>query len=306
MAITKTIIPAAGLGTRFLPYTKAIPKEMLPILNKPAIQYSIEESLSSGVSQFILITGKGKNAIADHIDAAYNHEVTLEERNQQNLLSSTDRLGRLGTYTYIRQHEPLGLGHAISLAQQCIGPKEYFGIALPDDIIDGKDPALKQLIRIAHQEKASVIAVQEVPANCVSSYGIVDIKKQITPNLFQISKVTEKPSLKDAPSNLAVVGRYILSAKIFGALDYVSTLDTEEIQLSDAISHMIQNNERVFAYKIQGRRYDLGTPIGWVKANIGYALQNPEYAPHIRKILEEADTPNSILYNPAKAIEHTL
>lgn len=306
MAITKTIIPAAGLGTRFLPYTKAIPKEMLPILNKPAIEYGIEESIASGASQFILITGKGKNAIADHIDAAYNYENTLEERNKNDLLTSTARLERLGTYTYIRQREPLGLGHAVSLAKQCIGPKEYFGIILPDDIIDSKDPALKQLIRIAHQEKASVIAVQEVPSNCVSQYGIISIKKQITPNLFQISKITEKPTFKDAASNLAVVGRYVLSAKIFNSLEYISTLGTDEIQLSDAITHMLQNNERVFAYKIQGRRYDLGTPVGWVKANIGYALKNPEYAPHIRTILEEADTPNSILYNPAKAIEHTL
>jgi UTP--glucose-1-phosphate uridylyltransferase len=306
MTITKTVIPAAGLGTRFLPYTKVIPKEMLPIINKPAIQHSVEEALASGVSDFLLITGKGKTSIADHLDASYSHEVTLEERDKTDLLSCTDRLSRLGSYTYIRQPEPLGLGHAISLAHNFISPKEYFGIILPDDIIDSKDPALKQLMRIALQEKASIIAVQEVPPNCVSSYGIINIKKTITPNLFQLSGVVEKPKLKDAPSNLAIVGRYILSAKIFNSLECISTRGDSEIQLTDGINHMIQNNERVFAYKIQGRRYDLGTPIGWLKANIGYALKNPEYASQIKTILEEADTSNSILYNPAKAIEHIL
>lgn len=306
MNITKIIIPAAGLGTRFLPYTKAIPKEMLPILNKPAIQYSIEEALASEVSDFILITGKGKCSIADHLDSAYNYEAVLKEQDKSDLLTCTDRLSRLGSYTYIRQREPLGLGHAVSLAHNCIGPKEYFGIILPDDIIVSKDPALKQLMRIAIQEKASIVAVQEVPPNCVSSYGIINIKKQITPNLFQVAGITEKPSLKDAPSNLAVVGRYVLSSKIFNSLDCISTRGDSEIQLTDAIAHMAQNNERVFAYKIQGQRYDLGTPVGWLKANIGYALKNPEYAPHIKQILEEADTMESILYNPAKAIEHTL
>ena len=305
MSVTKIVIPAAGLGSRFLPYTKAIPKEMLPVLNKPLIQYSIEEGLSSEINNFILITDKDKNAIANHIDADHPHASTLTERNAHSLLASAERIGRLGNYTYIRQREPLGLGHAVWLANHCIAPKEYFGIMLPDELIDSKEPALKQLIRIAYQEKASVIAVQEVPQNMVSHHDIIAIKKTITPSLFQVSHILEKPHLKDAPSHLAVVGRYVVSGKIFSALDYVSSsLECEEIQLNKAISALMQNNERVFAYKIQGTHYTIDTPLSWLGANIGYGLKNPEYAAYIRKMVngEPAETNHSPLFNPAKAM----
>jgi UTP--glucose-1-phosphate uridylyltransferase len=305
MEITKAIIPAAGLGTRFLPFTKAVPKEMLPLLNKPVIQYAAEEGLQSEISQFLIITSKGKHAIADHFDIAVVLEAFLKERDKIGLIAGIEKLARLAQFIYIRQAEPLGLGHAIWLARHAIN-KEYFGIALPDDIIIGKQPALSQLIRVARQEKASVIAVQEVPAECVSSYGIVAIKKQITPNLFQLSHVVEKPHPKDAPSSLAIIGRYILSHKIFSSLDQISSYAHGELQLTDAITHMMQHNERVFAYKIQGTRYDVGTPIGWIKAVIGASLQDPEYGPHIRKFLAQIHTPESFLYNPAKTVEHTL
>lgn len=305
MEIIKAIIPAAGLGTRFLPYTKAIAKEMLPLLNKPAIQHTIEEALLSEISNFLVVVGQGKHAIADHFDTSAGLEILLKERDKLGLLASTDRINRLAQFTYIRQSEPLGLGHAIWMARHSIN-KEYFAISLPDDIIMGKQPALSQLIRIARQEKASVIAVQEVPTECVSSYGIVAIKKQITPNLFQLSNVVEKPHPKDAPSSLAIVGRYVLSHKIFNSLEQISTYASSELQLTDAIAHMMQNNERVFAYKIQGTRYDIGTPVGWIKAVIGSSLQDPETAPHIRKFLSEIYTTDSFLYNPAKTIEHTL
>lgn len=305
MEISKVVIPAAGFGTRFLPFTKAIPKEMLPLLNKPAIQYIVEESLQSEISNFIVITGKGKQSITDHFDTSEVLETFLKEKEKIGLLAGIDRIIRLAQFSYVRQSEPLGIGHAIWMARHSIN-KEHFAIAFPDDIIFGKQPALSQLIRIARQEKASVIAVQEVPTECISSYGIVAVKKQITPNLFQVSHAVEKPHPKDAPSSLAIIGRYVLSHKIFNSIEQISNYATEELQLTDAISHMIQQNERVFAYKVQGTRYDIGNPIGWIKAVIGSALQDPDYAPHIRKFLDETQNGGSILYNPAKILEHTL
>lgn len=304
MDISKVIVPAAGLGTRFLPYSKTMAREMLPLLNKPAIQYVAEEALLSELSNVIVVTAKGKEAIADHFDMA-SITTSLKERDKLGLLAGIEKLARLAQFTYIRQSEPLGIGHAVWLARQCIN-KEYFAVALPDDIIVSKQPALSQLIRVARQEKASVIAVQEVPTECISSYGIVAIKKSITPNLFQLSNVVEKPHPKDAPSSLAIVGRYVLSSKIFQSLDEMSSYEQTELHLTDAIAHMMQHNERVFAYKIQGIRYDIGTPLGWVKAVIGASLQDPEYGPAIRKFLTDINSTESFLYNPAKIIEHNL
>jgi len=305
MDVTKVVIPAAGKGTRFLPFTKSVPKEMLPLLEKPAIQYIIEEGLQAAVKNYIVITSAGKSALADHFDIKPELDSFLLERNKEGLLKGLEKIARAVNFTYIRQAESLGLGHAVSLAEQCIN-KEYFGVMLPDDILVGKQSALGQLMRIARQEKASVIAVQEVPMECVSSYGIIDIKQQITPHLFQVSNLLEKPHQKDAPSNLAIIGRYILSHKVFASLDHVSTYSTGEIQLTDAIGHMVQNNEKVFAYKVQGMRYDVGTPIGWVKAIIGLALQHPHYAPHIKRFIADLETTNSFMYNQSKNIEHVV
>lgn len=304
MEINKVIIPAAGLGTRFLPYSKSLAREMLPLLTKPAIQYVAEEALLSELANIVVITSKGKDAIADHFDVSAV-DAHLKDTDKFGLLSSVEKLARLAQFTYIRQPEPLGLGHALWLARHCIN-KEYFAVALPDDIIISKQPALSQLIRVARQEKASVIAVQEVPTECISSYGIVAIKKSITPNLFQLSNVVEKPHPKDAPSSLAIVGRYVLSSKIFQSLDEMSSYEQSELTLTDAIAHMMQHNERVFAYKVQGTRYDIGTPLGWIKAVIGSSLQDPEYGPAIRKFLTDINTTDSFLYNPAKIIEHNL
>jgi UDP-glucose pyrophosphorylase len=285
--------------------TKSIPKEMLPLLNKPAIQYIVEEGLASEISQFYMVTSRDKQAIANHFDIAPDLETILKERNQDKLLSSVDKIIRAAHFSYIRQSEPLGLGHAVMMARHSIG-KEHFGIFLPDDIITSPTPALLQLIKIARQEKASVIAIQEVPNDCVSSYGIISVKKQITPNLFHVGSLVEKPQQKDAPSNLAIIGRYVLSHKIFTALDEVGTYATSELQLTDGINQMIKNGEKVFAYKVQGTRYDVGNPIGWVKAIIGLALQNPQYAPHIRSYLKDLDGIDSFLYNSEKNIAHTL
>jgi UTP--glucose-1-phosphate uridylyltransferase len=281
MDITKVIVPAAGLGTRFLPYTKSIPKEMLPVGNRPAIHLIAEEAIASSLNNFLIITGKGKDAITDYFDSSPYLEQLLKERHQDSLLTSVERIARAANFTYIRQQEPMGLGHAVFMARHVVG-KEHCAIMLPDDIIFSKQPGIGQLMRIARQEKTSVIAVQEVPTEELGSYGVIGVKKQITPNLFQVSHLVEKPNPKDAPSNLAIVGRYVLSHKIFPALEQISSYATSELQLTDAISCMLHNNERVFAYKIQGTRHDLGTPVGWLKANIQYGMQNPEIAHQLR------------------------
>lgn len=289
MEISKVIIPAAGLGTRFLPYTKSVPKEMLPLGTQPAIHFIAEEALAASLNNFFIITGKGKDSICDYFDTSTQLEQLLREHKKSDMTANIMRIIRSSNFTYIRQPEPLGLGHAVWMARHSIG-KEYCAIMLPDDIIFSKQSGIGQLVRIARQEKTSVIAVQEVPTDEISSYGIIGVKKQITPNLFQVSSLVEKPHPKDAPSNLAIVGRYVLSHKIFPALEQLSTYATPELQLTDAISCMLHNNERVFAYKVQGTRHDLGTPFGWLKANIHYALQNPEMAPKLRSFLQGQDS----------------
>lgn len=286
MEIVKAIIPAAGLGTRFLPLSKAIPKEMLPILTKPALQMVIEEALHS-LSTFLIVTNSHKPSIADFLSPHPQLEAIMKERNQSDALASIDRIMRNAEFSYIHQNEPLGLGHAIWLTRHLIG-KEHFAILLPDDLITGEQPALSQLIRVARQEKASVIAVQEVPEHMLQQYGIITIKKQITPNLYQVASLVEKPAPQMAPSNLAVVGRYILSPKIFTALEsHYTSMEGEEMQLTDAITRMLHNNERVFAYKLQGTRYDIGTTAGWLKAVISYGLRSPLYGAEIQDFLLE-------------------
>ncbi len=306
MDISKVVIPAAGLGTRFLPYSSVIPKEMLPLLNKPAIQLIIEEGLASALTNYVVITAHGKDQIIDYFDPSSHLEALIEEKGKKELIADVKKIVRTAHFTYIRQNEPLGLGHAIWMARHTIG-KEYFGISLPDDIIVSEStPGLAQLIRVARQEKGSVIAVQEVPADCISSYGVVGVKKQITSNLFQVSHLVEKPDQKDAPSNLAIIGRYVLSHKIFNSLEEIGTYAVGELQLTDGIGHMLKNNEKVFAYKIQGTRYDVGSPLGWIKAVIGLGLQDPYYGPHVKKFLKDLYGVDSFLYNSTKNIEHTL
>lgn len=306
MNITKTIIPAAGLGTRFLPLTKTLPKEMLPLLNKPAMQYIVEESLQSDIKNILIVTNRDRDALMNFFDTAPELQFMLKEKNKQDLLMSLEKIIRTAKFTYIRQPEALGLGHAVLMAGPLIDPKEYVSILLPDDIIINKTPALSQLITIAQQEKASVIAVQEVPTECLSSYGIIAIKKQITPRLFQVSHLVEKPKQYEAPSNLAIVGRYVLSGKIFKSLADLGPYATDELQLTDAISSMIKGNEKLYAYKIQGTRYDIGTPIGWIKAMIALALEHPHYAPQLKQFLSSIDTLDSYRVNPSKNIMHEL
>ncbi len=295
MDITKVIIPAAGRAERFLPYSKTVPRQLLPILRKPALQHIAEEALASELTNLFLISSPGKELMAQHFD----------QQNADDLAGHLEELNKLSKQLQIatlNQYEQRGLGHAVWLARHCFAPKEYFGVALPDDLIIGKQPALSQLLRIARQEKASVIAVQEVPSECLSMYGVIGVKKTITPNLFQVSNIVEKPSVKDAPSSLAIVGRYILTSKIMNTLDKMVSSE-QEVCLSEAISQMLMNNERVLAYKVQGTRYDIGTHLGWVKAIISTSLQDTELGPHVKAFLADMDTPQSFLYNPAKMIQ---
>ncbi len=279
MNIDKVIIPAAGRGTRFLPVTKSIPKEMLPILNKPAIQYIVEEGLESNIQHFCIITNEEKQSIKHYFSPhAYLDSVLKPDRRK--LLASVDIILEKAYFTYINQEKPLGNGHAILLARDVIGD-EFFGVCFPDDIIIADDPALGQLITIARQEKVSVLAVQEVPEDRVSSYGIVAVKKQLSPNLFEIDHLVEKPNAKDAPSNLAIIGRYVLSPKIFDSLEAVPPHANGELQLTDAMEHMIHHtNEKIYAYKVQGTRYDTGVPQGWLQAIIDIALHDAQFAKH--------------------------
>lgn len=305
MEIIKAIIPAAGLGTRFMPFTKAIPKEMLPLLNKPALHYIIDEGIQSGIDNFFVITNKRSHGIANYFDHNAELDLLLKDCNKLDILGEIERIATRAHFSYIRQAEPRGLGHAIWRARHSIN-KEYFTVSLPDDIIVSKTPALEQLMRIARQEKATVIAVQEVPVDKVSQYGVIAIKKQFTPNLFQVSHLVEKPAEKDAPTNLAIIGRYVLSHKLFPALEEVETDFSDELQLTDGISYMMHNGEKVFAYKIQGTRYDIGTPMGWLKANIGFALQDQKLAPEMRTFLKELGQVEQFMVKPSKTAEQTL
>lgn len=305
MEISKLVIPTASTGSKFLPFTKSISREMLPLLNKPLIQYLAEEALLSEINNLFIITGSGKNSIIDHFDASTQDENAMETREHNELLSGVHKIIRLAHFNYIKQTENLGIGNEILLAKNSIH-KEYFAIANPDDIIISKPTALAQLIRIARQEKASIIAVQEIPTEQVSSQAIVAIKKQITPNLFQLSHIVEKPQAKDAPSSLAIVGRYVLSYKIFNSLEYLSTYASEELKLNDAVSHMMQQNERVFAFKVQGVRYDVSNPLSWIKSIISSALHDPNYGPHIQRFISELQKNDPFLYNPAKTVENNI
>ena len=284
--VTKSVILAGGLGTRFLPLTKSIPKEMLPILNKPTMQYIVEESLGAGITNFLMVTSSSKYAIENYFDFDNGLESFLTQKNKKKAIESIDAILERSHFTYLRQPKPLGVGHAVLMAKHCIG-KEYFAVILPDDLFFGKKNLLEKMIEISQKEDASVIAVQEVPIEKVSSYGIVKIKKQLSSDIFEISELIEKPAIEDAPSNMAIVGRYILSHKIFNSIESIEPGRGGELQLTDAIMHMIQKKERVLVYKINGDRYDTGNPLGWVKAVIGVSLKDPLYGPQVKEFIKE-------------------
>ncbi|MEW9671334.1 UTP--glucose-1-phosphate uridylyltransferase GalU [Ammoniphilus sp. 3BR4] len=270
MKVRKAIIPAAGLGTRFLPATKAMPKEMLPIVDKPTIQYIVEEAVESGIEDIIIVTGKGKRAIEDHFDNSFELEQNLLEKGKMDLLNEVQKSSQMVDIHYIRQKEAKGLGHAIWCARKFIGD-EPFAVLLGDDIVQAEKPCLKQMIEQYDRYRASVIGVQHVADEEVSRYGIVD-GKEIHERFYSVSHLVEKPKKEVAPSNLAIMGRYILSPKIFDILDNQKPGAGGEIQLTDAIAEL-NKIEAVYAYDFEGTRYDVGEKLGFIKTQVEFALK---------------------------------
>lgn len=285
--IQTAVIPAAGLGTRFLPFTKSVPKEMLPLISKPAIQYIIEESVNANLPELFIIIGKGKKAIIDHFNPINKQETLLKEKHI-NLLKELieDKIAQ-AKINYLWQPQPKGLGHAILMARNVIPSNSYFAVLLPDDILVGNDPAIGTMAKIAEKEKATVIAVQEVPQVNISSYGVISIKQQLAPDLFEVDNLVEKPSIDQAPSNLAIVGRYIIPEKIFGILDNMQHHVKGELQLTDAIQELINQGEKVIAYKFSHKRFDTGTPQGWLEAIIHFGLNDAHYAQNVKALLKK-------------------
>ncbi len=286
MKIRKAIIPAAGLGTRFLPATKAMPKEMLPVIDKPGIQYIVEEAVASGIEDILIVTGKGKRAIEDHFDSSYELEQNLREKGKFDLLSEVQKASELTDIHYIRQKEARGLGHAIWCARKFIG-NEPFAVLLGDDIIQTEGtPCLKQMIDVYDRVQGSVLAVQKVPDNEVSRYGIVDPDPAggDGDRIIKVRGVVEKPAFERAPSNVAIIGRYILTPAIFDILETQDVGAGGEIQLTDAIFRLMQD-ESVYAYKFHGARYDTGEKLGYLKTIIDFALERPDLKDEIRSYM---------------------
>ncbi|WP_342430870.1 UTP--glucose-1-phosphate uridylyltransferase GalU [Neobacillus sp. FSL H8-0543] len=286
MKIRKAIIPAAGLGTRFLPATKAQPKEMLPIVDKPTIQYIVEEAVASGIEEIIIIIGRGKRSIEDHFDKSYELEDTLFKKNKHELLEQVKKISNLVNIVYVRQKEPKGLGHAILCAKSVIG-NEPFAVMLGDDIVMSDIPCLKQVIDVYEYYNSSVVAVQGVPEEDVSKYGIIKPKgAMLESNLFHIDSLVEKPSKEEAPSRFAIMGRYVLSPEIFDILARIPIGQGDELQLTDAINEL-NKQQAVLAYNFEGRRYDIGDKIGFIKATIDFALQRDDISEQVKDYLKE-------------------
>jgi UTP--glucose-1-phosphate uridylyltransferase len=274
-AVRKAVFPAAGLGTRFLPATKAQPKEMLPLVDKPIIQYGVEEALASGADNIILVTGRGKNAIEDHFDVAFELETFLEARGKTELLEEIRKISNLISVSYVRQGEPLGLGHAVLVTQPLVG-NEPFAVILADDVIDADPPALKQMIDVFEELGGPVLAIEQVPAASVSSYGIVDAE-EIRPGVYRIHDMVEKPPRGEAPSDLAIIGRYVLTPDIFPALEETAREKdrTGEIQLTNALRKLLKKRP-IYGCRIEGVRHDTGNKLGFLKAVVYFALRRPD------------------------------
>jgi UTP--glucose-1-phosphate uridylyltransferase len=282
--ITKAVFPAAGLGTRFLPATKASPKEMMPLVDKPLIQYVVEEAVSSGIEEVVLITGRAKRAIEDHFDVAFELEEDLKAKGKHKLLSEVQRIANLVTFCYIRQKKALGLGHAVLTAKRIIG-NEPFAVLLGDDIIDAKIPALEQMLAVYRRYPATILAIQKVPKSQTRQYGIIDAKK-IEDGVYLVKDLVEKPSPAEAPSNLAIIGRYILTPEIFNALERTRPGKGGEIQLTDGLRLLMQK-QPIYAYEIKGVRYDAGDKLGFLKATVEFGLKNREFGDDFRTYLKK-------------------
>lgn len=283
MKVRKAIIPAAGLGTRFLPATKAQPKEMLAIVDKPTIQYIIEEAVQSGIQDIIIVTGRNKRSIEDHFDRSIELELELEKNGKTEMLQMVQDISEMANIHYIRQKQPRGLGHAILTAQHFIGD-EPFAVLLGDDVVVAKQPCLSQMLDIYDEYKTSILGVQQVAHEVVNKYGIVDCK-HVDDRVYKVKDMVEKPPVDDAPSNIAVLGRYILTPSIFPYLETQDEGAGGEIQLTDALRRMARD-EAMYAYDFKGHRYDVGTKSGFIQANIEFALRNPELSGDMKKYLD--------------------
>ncbi len=284
MRIRKAVFPAAGLGTRFLPATKAQPKEMLPLVDKPVIQYVIEEAIESGIENIIIVTGRGKNSIEDHFDVSFELERTLADRGQKDLLKIVREISDMIHVFYVRQKEPLGLGHAVLCAKEMVG-NEPFAVFLGDDIIQAKTPAMAQMIEVFERRRCSVLAVEPVPRERTSSYGVIAHDNKSRNGVYQITDLVEKPSPEDAPSDLAIIGRYILTPEIFAHLEKTKPDAKGEIQLTNGLRSLL-TKQPIVGYRFQGKRFDTGNKLGFLKATVEFALRRKDLGPEFRSYLK--------------------
>ena len=276
--VRKAIFPVAGLGTRFLPATKAQPKEMLPLVDKPIIQYGVEEAVASGIDNIILVTGRGKNAIEDHFDVSVELESFLESRGKRDQLDEIRKISNMINFAYVRQGEPLGLGHAVLVGRDLVGD-EPFAVILADDVIDAQPPAIKQMIEVFKRVGGPVLAVERVQPEDVSSYGVIDVDPsvQLGDGVYQVRDLVEKPPREEAPSNLAIIGRYVLTPDIFAALAAIKSDRTGEIQLTNGLRELLKSRP-IYACEVNGVRHDTGNKLGFLKAVVYFALRRPDLA----------------------------
>jgi UTP--glucose-1-phosphate uridylyltransferase len=286
--VRKAVFPAAGLGTRFLPATKAMPKEMLPLVDKPLIQYGVEEAMHSGVQNIIIVTGRGKSAIEDHFDVSFELEHLLETRQRREMLATVREISDMIDVAYVRQREALGLGHAVLRSRAIVGA-EPFAVVLSDDVIDAEIPCLRQLLDVYEFYTAPVVALMEVPRENISAYGVVDAEP-IAHNggrdrLYRIRNLVEKPSATDAPSNLAIIGRYVLTPEVFTSLETIEPGSGGEIQLTDGLKHVLRSRP-IYGYKFEGKRYDAGDKQGFLQATVEFALKRHDLGEAFREYLK--------------------
>ena len=285
--VRKAVFPAAGLGTRFLPATKAQPKEMLPLIDKPIIQYGVEEAMASGCDQIIMVTGRGKSAIEDHFDVSYELEKMLEDRGKTDLLRIVQQISDMIHMAYVRQKEALGLGHAVLMAAELVGD-EPFAVILPDDVIDAPVPCLKQMVEVYNATGSSVLATQVVDGHAISAYGVLDTKPVAGKHdgrLFEVRDLVEKPKFEEAPSNLAIIGRYILTPAIFDMLSSIQPGSGGELQLTDGLRALLKK-EKIYGFTFEGKRHDAGDKLGFLKATVEFALKRDDLGKDFREYLK--------------------
>ena len=283
--VRKVVFPAAGLGTRFLPATKVIPKEMLALVDKPIIQYGVEEALASGIEHVIIVTGRGKSAMEDHFDLSPELDATLERRGKRELLELSRSVASMARISYVRQKQPLGLGHAVLCAKDLVGD-EPFAVILPDDVIDANPPCLKQMIDVFGERNGSVLATMTIEGPAISAYGVLaGSPDPANARIYNCTGMVEKPKLEDAPSQQAIIGRYVLTPRIFALLEQTHPGAGGEIQLTDGIKALLKE-EKVFGYTFQGKRYDAGDKLGMLQATVEFALKRPEFSDKFRAYLK--------------------